>query len=96
MSFLTIEEATHEIRRRAEDSNNIIFTKHAFQRMDERDLDQLEVIKCLRRGTVHDEPERENESKPYKYKMDFRNGRTNNSVVVTIEARCNLLIVTVY
>lgn len=44
------------VRTAASDSSNVYFTKHAEQRMLERDVTAPDVIECLQKGTFEEGP----------------------------------------
>ena len=53
---MTASRAEAIIRGIAQDSDKIIFSNHALERMDERDLSDREVIAVLKTGVVLDVP----------------------------------------
>lgn len=53
---LSPAQATTEIRRRARDGSNVAFTDHG-QDLAAHDINDQEVVECLRKGTVHSNPD---------------------------------------
>jgi hypothetical protein len=49
---ITPHEAERIIRTRAQQTGNVIFTSHARDRMEERDINRAVVFRVLRAGTV--------------------------------------------
>ena len=54
---LTRAAAERRIRELADNDNNIIWGEHALERMAERDIEDVVVLRVLRRGFVDSEPE---------------------------------------
>ena len=96
MALLSNQEATEEIRRRAGCSESVIFCDHAREQMQKREIDDIEVFKCLTSGVVNDIPERKTEYSPYRYKMDLTRGKHSYSVVVELELVGDLLVITAF
>lgn len=48
--------ARETIREIANNTENVQFPPHAIQRMQERDISDLEVIRCLRAGFIEEGP----------------------------------------
>jgi hypothetical protein len=46
-----------QIKQLAADSQNIAWSKHAHERMDERGIDDIDVLRVLRGGTLMGSPE---------------------------------------
>jgi len=55
---LRADEAEMIIRERARNTENIIFSQHAFERVNQRDILQPDVYRILREGYVDSAPER--------------------------------------
>lgn len=53
----------------AQDSKNVFVTDHCNIRMEERGVTWIETIRCLRRGSIDDEPEYDHEHGNWKFKM---------------------------
>lgn len=53
---LTRQEAGDLVRDVIADSGNIVWTSHARQRMEQRDVTDLQVLRVLKRGTVVADP----------------------------------------
>ena len=96
MALLSNQEATIEIRRRAECSENVIFISHATVRMADHGIDHAEVLKCLTLGVVNDAPERKTVNHPYRYKIDLTRGKHSYSAVVEIVLVDDLLVITAF
>jgi len=56
---LTTPAALRIIRAAAEDSARVFFTTHAIQRMKLRKITRVQVLDCLRRGTISEPPHRD-------------------------------------
>jgi len=53
---MTDARAKQLLARIADDSNNIIFTRHAMARMKQRKITPKQVINCLKRGEITESP----------------------------------------
>jgi hypothetical protein len=92
---LSAVDAQGRIRDISWDSDRVIFTNHAEQRMEERGIARPEVLEVLRRGYV-DDPPREEFVGEWKCKVTSNlRGRTVGVVTVVVDARDQLIIVTV-
>ena len=89
---LTAARAEQVIHQAAQDADNVILGKHAMERMSERGIFTIDVLRILRTGWVDDEPEH-TESGEWKCKitLDINRGRTAG--VVTIIMQNNMLFV---
>ncbi|MEE8207197.1 MAG: DUF4258 domain-containing protein, partial [Nitrospinaceae bacterium] len=54
---LSKRRAIKMIRRIAENSANVFFTYHAWDRMEEREISDRQVFKVLQTGTIFDGPD---------------------------------------
>lgn len=57
LARLSTAQLSKHIRARAKDSANVVFTVHVKQRMLERAVTHMEVLQCLRSGTMRRAPE---------------------------------------
>lgn len=53
---LTVERAQARVRELAKESANVMFTQHAWDRMEERGFEDIEVLRVLRSGYVEEPP----------------------------------------
>ena len=80
------------IHQSAQDADNVIFGKHAMERMSERSIFSIDVLRILRTGWVDDEPEHTEIGEwQCKITLDTHRGRTAG--VVTIIMQNNMLFV---
>ncbi len=56
MSELSAASAKKLVNEIAENSENVFFTKHARVRMKERRITSTQVLECLKKGSVIEEP----------------------------------------
>lgn len=81
------------------DRLNVIWTKHARDRMRDRDLIVSDVLFVLKGGFVYAEPEPSTQVGLYKYQIESRspnsNGRTVRVVAIPDAQRCCIKVVTV-
>ena len=90
------DEAERVIKNRSANSDNVIFTDHAWDRVDERDLTRADVSKILQEGYCQTEPER-NEEGEWQVIMVARiaGSRDAGAVTVILEGESKLVIRTV-
>ena len=91
--------ATEEIRAKARDpAFQLVWTKHAKERLEERNLIMSDVLYLLKNGFVHEEGEDTTRPGCYKYKMESvtpnSQGRTVCAVVIP-DKSCLSKVVTV-
>jgi hypothetical protein len=92
---LTAKLAEERIKTIAADSKNIDWSRHAIERMEERDIIDAEVLRILRRGSIKGEPERARLAE-WKCKMVLRmTGGRDAGVVTIIMKNDRLFVVTV-
>jgi hypothetical protein len=92
---LSIADAQERIRDIAWDSDRVIFTNHAEERMEERGISRPEVLEALRGGYVDESPKEEFAGE-WKCKVTSKlRGRTAGVVTIVVDARSKLVIVTV-
>lgn len=53
---LTPAAAQRIVRRIAQDSGRVFILRHASERMRTRAIGRVQVVECLRRGTIHEGP----------------------------------------
>lgn len=84
------------IRELAADSENIAISSHALERMDERDITDMEVFRVLRQGSIEGSPWIEPKNQEQACKVVLRpRGARSMGVVSIILARGKLLVKTV-
>lgn len=92
---LTPKVAEVRIWKLAENSSNITWGTHALERMNEREIFDVDVLRVLRRGMVLEQPE-ETPSGEWKCKAVLRlRGNRDAGVVVIILKRGRLFVKTV-
>ena len=75
--------AVRLIRKLAANSVNLRFTDHALQRMAERDITDLDILRVLRQGTIEGDPVKV-EAKEWQCKIVMRLKGNRDAGVVTI------------
>ena len=53
---MTPQQVKALLKALAQDGGRVFFTRHAEQRMIERDITRVQVLRCLQRGTFEEEP----------------------------------------
>ena len=97
-SRLSLEERlVRAVRKRAEDSANIIFSSHAQQRMYERDISDADVLRILQNGDLRGavEPAKERSGQKVKMVYRLRGNREAGVVTIVFAHTTQLLVVTV-
>ena len=56
---LSRASAKEILKELAEDSSNVHFVKHALDRMEEREIDTVQVLRIIGRGSIIEEPTEE-------------------------------------
>jgi Domain of unknown function (DUF4258) len=79
---LRADEAEREIKRRAEDSANVVITTHAFDRVEQRSIVAADVYRILRTGHTDGIPQKAGEGE-WKVVMVKRMPGTRLAGVVT-------------
>ena len=80
----------------ARDSANVILSNHAMERMTERDILDIEVLKILRSGTLAGEPEQTSRGEwKLKLAMKLRGNREAGVVIIILRGDRMLLVKTV-
>ena len=89
------QEALAQVRRRAEDSQNILWTQHARERMEERDITVRQALRTIKGGNIHDKivPDGEDE---WKVTLKKRDAGPTVHVVVALSGDDSLIVITVY
>lgn len=90
------DEAERIIKERASATENIIFTTHAYDRVDERSIIQADVYRILREGYVDEIPEKDRHGGwTTTIKKRIRGGREAAVVTVIFKESDNLIVITV-
>ncbi|MDR3448498.1 MAG: DUF4258 domain-containing protein [Alphaproteobacteria bacterium] len=90
------DEAERIIKARAQNTANIIFTTHAYERVDERDILQADVYRILREGYVDSPPEIDRHGGWQAIvKKRIRGGREAGIVSVIFKESDDIIVVTV-
>ena len=75
----------------------IIVTKHARERLDERDFDLQDVRKVLRWGQISDQPEHDVKHGNWKYRIQGQSiDNRELSVVICFGPEPNTLVITIF
>ncbi len=92
---LPFETATQQLQTLAEDSDAIILTRHAKERMKERFFSLEDVQQILTQGTVEDVsgPDEYND---YRYKTTFCCIKAEDSSIVAVIEPKKVVVITVY
>jgi hypothetical protein len=77
------EKAQEIIRQTALDSAKVILGSHALQRSDRRDISDIDVLRCLQRGHVLEEPQ-QTRYKEWKCKVIYRLRGSRDAGIVTV------------
>ena len=80
---LNAADAERVVRERAEDSGNVFFGEHAWDRVEQRSITRADALTILRRGFVEGEPTK-TERGEWKVMMTRRLNRSRSAGVVTI------------
>jgi Domain of unknown function (DUF4258) len=92
---LSAAEAQSKIRSISFESEDVIFTNHALERIEQRGISIPDVLEILRGGYV-DDPPSEDFAGDWKCKVTSRlRGRTAGVVTVIVDSKRQLVIVTV-
>ena len=84
------------VHRLATDSDNVILSNHAMERMDERDILDIEVFKILQSGSLTGEPEQTLEGEwKLKIAKKLRGNRDAGVVTIILHSVSKLLVKTV-
>lgn len=98
VSFLRCNDAIELISNLAKDSKNVRFSKHARDRMLERDVSDIQVIRCLMSGRFEEEPSRSSKGN-WSFKMRVMDSGESITVVGALDYdnRGNhVLVITTY
>lgn len=89
-------DATKEIKKRAKNSENVAFTEHAEDQMQERQINTNEVLRALRSGVVRNAGE-VGDHGDYCYRVEAQMGKETLMAVVCIpEDDPSLLVITAF
>lgn len=92
---LNTRQAERLIAQLAEDSSRILYTNHAEERMEERDVSMQDIERILKNGFCAEPPVRDNKGQ-WKCKLiRHHSGNRDVGVVTIILKRQELLIITV-
>ncbi len=93
---LTNTELQRFVRALAVDSAKVFITEHARDRMLERGVTDLEVIKCLRRGVIQRPPQLDRKTGHLKCRMEHFGPSRNLAVVAALDdTHPDVVVVTV-
>lgn len=90
---LSPSEATKEVKKRMKFNASVVFTRHATERMLERNIDDTEVYACLRSGVVKTSPELRSNDYHYRVESNLHGGITVLVVIPSDDP--NIILVTV-
>ena len=95
--FSTEEDILHAVHTQAADSVNVIFTRHARERMEEREILDADVLRILQRGDLKGRIEKEKEGNGWKLKIVYllRGNREAGVVTIVYSNSPELRVVTV-
>lgn len=82
---LTAEECRNWVRELVAEGGRVTFRPHAFQRMEERDISNAQVMQVLQRGEVTEGPEYSTTYQNWKFRMEANTAGEHVSVVAAIE-----------
>lgn len=77
-----LEELVHVL---AKDSSRVIFTEHCLQRMGQRGVSTIEVLRCLQRGSIVRGPSYSAEHKSFEFRMNEPAPRNVVCIVAAVE-----------
>lgn len=89
---MSIKIAEETIRRRAAVTSNVIFSTHAKERMEERDISSVDVYRILRGGIIMEDPACARAGE-WKVKVSMRLRGSRDASVVTIILKGEQLLV---
>lgn len=90
------QEIERHIRGVASDSSRVFITQHAQDRMGQRRVTDIEVIECLRRGSIQRPPKLNRATGDLKCRMEHFGPSRNIAVVVALnDLDPDLIVVTV-
>ena len=78
------ERLVREVHKRAQTSDNIIFSYHARDRMDKRDISDADVLRILRNGDLRGDVKQGQEENEWKLKIVYLLRETREAGVVAI------------
>ncbi len=85
------------IRSLAKNSANVVFTMHVKKRMVEREITNMEVLQCLRLGTIRRTPEANEKAGALECRMERQVLKRELACIVALcDEDPSLLIVTVF
>jgi hypothetical protein len=93
---LSAAAATKKVRELAESSGNIILINHAKKRGRQRVINRLQIERCLRLGTICEEPHIALKSGFWRMSFMRHAAGEEMTCVVEIDWPSKLLVVTVY
>lgn len=95
--FSTEEDLLHAVHVQAADSANVIFTHHARERMEKREILDADVLRILQRGDLRGriEPAKEENGRKLKIVYLLRGNREAGVVTIVYPNSTKLRVVTV-
>jgi len=85
------------IRTLAKNSRNVVLTDHLKQRMAERNVSNIEVLECLKLGSIRRAPEINHDKQSLECRMERQVLKRDLACIVALcDENPNLIIVTVF
>ena len=79
---LELENLVHVLAR---DSGKVVITLHCQERMVQRGVSAIEVLRCLQRGSIRDEPTYNQKSRHFVFSMSEPSPRDIVRVIAAVE-----------
>lgn len=96
VSQMTNAQLQARVRRLAQDSSSVFILEHAQLRMQERGVNDMEVLMCLREGVVQRPAKVDNKTGEVRVRLDHFGSARNLSVVVELsDLDPDVLVITV-
>ncbi len=92
---LRSDDAERIIRQRSQDTDNIVLTTHAMERMEERGIPEPEVHRILRAGQIEGVPERDGAAWKVTMVRRLPQGREAGVVTAIVQDDRKVFVVTV-
>lgn len=78
---MTPHQAKATLKELADDGNRIFFTRHAEERMIERNITRMQILKCLQSGRFEEEPAQDPRGS---WSMRIRSYSAGESIAVAV------------